>query len=1786
MRPTHPSGTRERRGAAMSKRSLWLLGAALFATGAQAQLFHDGPRGEAVERQLPGDQKFTPWARDPSVLGNQSGDHVEVRDVAAVELETVKLTNVVPAIHFESGVAEIPATTVSSLRDTLAKMRGRKNVRLHLVGHADTQPLSPALAARYGDNEGLSRERAGEVAEFLQHALDLPPEAISYEWAGDKQPIASNATVEGRAQNRRVEVEVWYDEPKAGIARQEVLVQEDFRRIKVCRTEQVCRLRYVDGQERRTRVQNLVPPLRFSADAIDVSAGFVEEIGQALRNMSDRHNVLVKFVGYTDDSPLSERDERIYGTREGLSKARARRVALAVQEALSLPTAEIDSDGRGSTRAVGSNSTAQGRAMNRRVEVEFWYDDPLQDLPDEPQLCPAVGNETVVRVYDPPWGAIPRLELGENGKPIVPAGYAETLRRALADVAGKMNARLRFVGYTGNERLERRTALVYEDDIGLSAARARRAMEAVGADLPPDTRLEFEGRGYVQTDDVVNAGFVQGPTSHVVVQVVYDEIAERNDLDGVNITPLTREIAPQNAFGLNMMRITVDGEPIDDPGRSSEDIQRCTDVALQKASIQFGFDNLEADRRLAIAARPARVSLHPSEDGLIADPVHFTMYANYSHYIDRAEVRIFDAAESREGSPLAVVALNPAGSAEWQASVGAFVAPARELTYVLRAYGKGETFDETIPQPLWLVYADGAAGVAAAVAQSAAAASEGAAPFAAPASDAEAPFDLLFDAPIPDASDDAESAPSAHDAENAAPAEGDDAAAETGASSDAAGASTNTQPSVDAESQRLAYGENRLGLHNIPLASGSVTVRGSAIPEGHSVWVAGHPVPVDASGNFVAQEILPAGVHTVEVAVLDDAGNGELYLRDIELKHNDWFYVGMADVTLSHNETKGPIELLQGDNSTNELTSSADAQLAFYVNGKFGDGWRLTASADTRDSPFSDLFSNFLSKSPESLFRRIDPDYHYPTFGDDGIVEEMAPTLGKFYVKAAHGDDYGLWGNFKVGYMDNELAQVDRGLYGANAHYESERTTKFGERKYAVDGFTAEPGTVSSYEEFRGTGGSLYYLRRQDILTGSERVRVEIRDRASGLVSGVVNLTPGIDYNIDYLQGRILLSEPLSSTARDDLLIRGTSLPGDEAYLVVRYEYTPGFDQLDALSVGAQGHYWFGEHVKLGLTANNNDQGDTNSSIDGADITVRMSSESWFKLQDARTEGLITSTYSSTDGGFGFSGSNDAFFQSVQQAGGYRADVSVGLNDIFARTQGRVTVYKQELDAGYSAPGFMSTGALENYGGTFRMPVTQKLSLNAKADRRVAELGLETKGQEVDVLYRLNERWGVSTGVRDDLRVDRSPVVPLTQEQGDRKDAVVQAEYDSKGRWSAYGFVQDTLSVTGDREENGRVGTGGSYRFSEKLRINAEVSDGDLGTGGSLGTRYMPNERTTVYMNYALENETAEAVLQPGAAGVGGGNLTTGVKTRLSDSTSVYLEERYRSASYMSGLTHSTGVNLVPTQRLSFSASTDIGTLTDMRTGAETKRQAAAFSAGYGQGPLQVSSGVEYRTDDVEQPDLSFATRDTWLFRSNFKYQLSQASRLVGKFNYSDSQSTLGQFYDGGYTEAVLGYAFRPVRNDRLNALFKYTYFYNMPTADQVTVNGSAAQFLQKSHVAAVDLTYDLTQRWTVGGKYAHRIGEMSLSREDPAFFDNPANLFVLRADFRFLESWEGMIEGRTLQMPDLHDSRRGSVFVISRYLNKHVKIGVGYNFTDFSDELTDLSFDHHGVFLNMTGAM
>jgi flagellar motor protein MotB len=1471
---------------------------------------------------------------------------------------------------------------------------------------------------------------------------------------------------------------------------------DHVKRIQVCRVETVCQMRYREGYTPRMRVRNLVAPLRYEDENIAISEAFTTQVRQAFDNMRDKQGVTVRFIGYTDDSPLTGRDESTYGNHLSLSKARAHRVALAVQETLGLPASTIESDGRGASQPVAPNDTEQGRTLNRRIEVEFWYDDPLQELPAEPQLCPDGVEEMVTRVYEPAWGTIATLELA-NGQPIIPPGYAANLHRALTDIADRTNPRLRFVGYTKNERIDRRTASVYGDDIGLSAARARRAMDIVMQDpLLSNARSEHEGRGYVQSDDVVNTGFIQGGESFVSVQVVYDELLPLDDYEGVDITRLTRELRPKSPYELNVMHITVDGKPIDDPNRSSSDIQRCTDVALDNADIQFRFDNLESRRRLGVAAHPVAVAVNEIEGGLAAPAVRFRMYANYSSFIDRAEIRIFEQQQSLQAVPLEVIAVDDAGLAEWQPSAETLAGPARELKYLLRAYDSKGNFDETGTRPLWLNRGQSLGDIV--------------------TSDAPPPRELL-----------------------------------------------------------AAYGESDLARQGIPLGSGTVNVQGSGIPADHTVWVAGRQVPVDPQGKFAAEEILPNGTHTVEVAVLDGGGNGSLYLRDLEFDPTDLFYIGVADITLSENRASGPVSLMQGENAPQPFDSSLDGRLAFYLNGKVSQRWRLTASTDTREGPVKNLFSNFLDKSPDSLFRRVDPDYYHPTFGDDGVVKEMAPTLGKFYLKASRGESYGMWGNFGVGYSGNELARVDRGMYGANGHFGSVASTTFGEQRIAIDGFAGAPGTMPSYEEFRGTGGSIYFLRHQDILTGSERVSIEMRDKASRIVTGVVNLRYPMDYDIDYLQGRVLLSEPLTSTADDNLLVRSTGLSGDEAYLVVRYEYTPGFDKLDDVAVGGQGHLWFSDHLRLGLTANSN-EGNTDSSLGAADLTLRMSTDSWFKVQAGRSRGLLSSPLRSEDGGFGFRGNDDLSFANAD-AGAYRADLSIGFRDVFKGRDGRATFYMQNLAAGYSAPGQATIKDTEHYGGTFRMPVTSQLSLVAKGDQRIEDEGLETRAIEMNVDYKLTEEWSVSTGVRNDLREDHSQQVPRTQVLGERTDAVAQVMFNPGASWRAYGFVQDTVASSGGREGNGRIGAGGSYRLTERFRIDAEGSDGDLGFGGKVGTNYLYSERTSLYLNYALENERTDNGRRARS-----GNLVSGAKTRLSDSSSVYLEERYQDRESMSGLTHATGINLVARERWNLGASGEFGTLRDSLTGAGTNRKATGIRMGYGVDAMQLSSAIEYRRDDAEQIDTTHTQRNAWLFRNNFKFSLTPDWRVIGKLNHLVSDSSLGEFYDGGYTEAVVGYAYRPVRSDRLSALTKYTYFYNIPTTDQVTLQNTAAEFIQKSHIASLDLTFDVTANWSIGGKYAYRLGQMSLDRTQQQFFDNAAQLRVFRADWRFLKGWESSVEGRILDLPDIDQRRRGALAAIYRYVGKNMKVGAGYNFTDFSDDLTDLRYDHKGAFVNL----
>src|SRR5262249_54467939 len=113
------------------------------------------------------------------------------------------------------------------------------------------------------------------------------------------------------------------------------------------------------------------------------------------------------------------------------------------------------------------------------------------------------------------------------------------------------------------------------------------------------------------------------------------------------------------------------------------------------------------------------------------------------------------------------------------------------------------------------------------------------------------------------------------------------------------------------------------------------------------------------------------------------------------------------------------------------------------------------------------------------------------------------------------------------------------------------------------------------------------------------------------------------------------------------------------------------------------------------------------------------------------------------------------------------------------------------------------------------------------------------------------------------------------------------------------------------------------------------------------------------------------------------------------------------------------------------------------------------------------------------------------------------------------------------------------------------------------TIQNTPAQFIQKSHIASLDATYEFTPRWSVGGKYAFRKGLVSLDRSNPQFFENDAQLYIVHTDYQFLQNWESTLEARMLALPGLSEQRAGALAAVYRRLGNHIKFGAGYNFTN-----------------------
>jgi chemotaxis protein MotB len=106
------------------------------------------------------------------------------------------------AAFFPSGTDAIEPATLSTLEKVAGALKAVSNP-VRIEGHTDAVPIH---TPRFRSNWDLSAARSIAIMEVLANRFEIPVERLSIAGYADTVPVADNATPEGRARNRRVDL--------------------------------------------------------------------------------------------------------------------------------------------------------------------------------------------------------------------------------------------------------------------------------------------------------------------------------------------------------------------------------------------------------------------------------------------------------------------------------------------------------------------------------------------------------------------------------------------------------------------------------------------------------------------------------------------------------------------------------------------------------------------------------------------------------------------------------------------------------------------------------------------------------------------------------------------------------------------------------------------------------------------------------------------------------------------------------------------------------------------------------------------------------------------------------------------------------------------------------------------------------------------------------------------------------------------------------------------------------------------------------------------------------------------------------------------------------------------------------------------------------------------------------------------------------------------------------------------------------------------------------------------
>ncbi len=972
------------------------------------------------------------------------------------------------------------------------------------------------------------------------------------------------------------------------------------------------------------------------------------------------------------------------------------------------------------------------------------------------------------------------------------------------------------------------------------------------------------------------------------------------------------------------------------------------------------------------------------------------------------------------------------------------------------------------------------------------------------------------------------------------------------------------------------------GKQSIPLiAKPTIRVQGQTKPF-NTVHVNGYPVDVDGiSGDFQTEIYTLPGETEIQVTTTTPEGETTSYSKKVTVKDSMFFMVGLGEQELGHNFTSGNLETV-GQDAEFKDGFYQDGRLSYYLVGKLKGKFLIKSHYDTSDKRSAGLFTN------------LDPEKYYPVYGDGSQRNyEAQDTQSRLFFVVEMDRSFIQWGSFETNFNDTELATYNRTMSGMNAHFETVATTPYGDPKQQLKIFSSNAPHRADHNEFLGTGGTLYYVRNRNVLEGSEKLRVEVRDKVQNMAIGSYDLKEGKDYEIDYDEGRILLTRPLSSVAASEVAFSDSILDGSEVYLVADYEFDAGQSAAAVTNRGIRGYTHMGDHVKIGATAIE-EQREQDYDMRAVDATWKIGRNSKIIAEYATTKLQQTGQALSFNGGLTFS--DQPFIKTPRLEERENAFLVKAQSQPVKNLE--LSGYVQGVEPGFSTDRIRSQEALKKHGVSALYRFTPRAFVRYRYDHQEVSDSLmplnqngifapfnSVQSQIVQAAYDSGTWFTQAEYLQRAVDLPEANLIPSLLSEVPFEHAVAaKLGYQVNERLRPYVKAQTTLN----QKANHQFGGGLRYEITHNISAYLEQMFGTIGDSTYFGFEEQVGNGGRKYASLRMIDR-----------GIGLPVLTTaiGSSTPLSSRSRVFSQREHSTYQGEDRYADVLGFETKPNSQWAYEVRFERQHLDNAnsrlldQTAQSALNRSNTSNAVFGSVGYEAPVGkngqkIQIRTTMEGRREQDAPKMWQTVTRNNVDYIVSPDLTFRTVFNWGLSRFRDPEGRPADFMEMNTGFAYRPVENDWFNVLGRYTYLRDIANDAQFESGlfTGGADIDEIAHIFSLDVAYEVFRHLGMVDKVADKSASIRSAITDNVTLNS--FLWAHRFNFHVTRKWDVAVEYRALWQSNLAKAlRHGALFEVDREVYDYVRIGAGYDFTDFDDNLrSSNSFKSHGPFVRLTG--